>query len=343
MRPDALPCVRCHSPMESGVAGHLRCRSCGHQAAADGAWAGWHLPIHPVDTVLAAAGQLAARPSRELVCVNCGGHTELVDGTLSTRCAFCGSDHGADPTDAPGRLPVDAVIPFAVDEVAAVAATRRWQRWQLPPRSFIRSRDLTAPAGVFLSHMTFTAQVEAAYAGRRGIRVRRGKRTHTRWEDAAGHVAGRIDHHPVPAVVGVDADRLADLAPWPVQSAVPYSPAQVAGRRVRTHDLSIPRVVDAGHAALTGRVEQMCRDDMGGDRQKVSRTDIVWDAVGVTHLLMPVWIAAISHEGAVHQVLVNALTGEVSADAPTSRVKVTVLAVLALVVVLWALANGEAR
>jgi hypothetical protein len=61
--------------------------------------------------------------------------------------------------------------------------------------------------------------------------------------------------------------------------------------------------------------------------------DVSYSDITFKHILLPVWISAYRFKDKVYRFLVNARTGEVQGERPWSWIKITLAAVVALMVV----------
>ncbi len=147
------------------------------------------------------------------------------------------------------------------------------------------------------------------------------------------------------SVTTPDIELLEKLGPWTTTSATSYEPEFLAG--FDTPRYTVP--ADAGFAEakrqMADQIEHDCRDDIGGDEQRVSRMSTVDADVLFRLLLMPLWLATYIFSGTTYHVFVNANTGEVIGERPYSYVKIslTVLAAvltMGVVIALYKLSSG---
>jgi DNA-directed RNA polymerase subunit RPC12/RpoP len=124
------PCTACGGELEFDIRHQkLACSHCGNvQDLVEGTDG----PIAETDLRAAIAGlrenaqehRQLVQGEKEVVCQNCGGHTTFTGSLTSTRCPYCATPIQRDDVhDAPARLPVDGVLPFAIDEKAAKEAS----------------------------------------------------------------------------------------------------------------------------------------------------------------------------------------------------------------------------
>jgi hypothetical protein len=89
---------------------------------------------------------------------------------------------------------------------------------------------------------------------------------------------------------------------------------------------------------VSSTIERDCRDDIGGDEQRVDSTETDWGSVTFKLLLLPAWLAAYRYHDRAWQVMINARTGEVIGERPYSTWKIAGAVLLALALLAVALA-----
>jgi hypothetical protein len=80
-------------------------------------------------------------------------------------------------------------------------------------------------------------------------------------------------------------------------------------------------------------IESDCRDDIGGDEQRVHSVSTRYFDITYKLMLLPVWIAAYLHGGKTFQVMINGRTGTVVGQRPYSPLKIAMAVLAALVVI----------
>ena len=331
------PCAACGGELVFDITSQLlKCPSCGstHPISA---------PTGPVverdlDGALAQARQPAAAAApntvstKEIVCQNCGGHTTF-DGTLTaTRCPYCATPIQRDDVhDAPTRLPVDGVVPFRVDHAAAKAAIESWINGRrFAPTEFKKYGQAGSFQSVYLSYFSYDADTETTYTGQRGTRrtvtvgSEGNKRTETKtdWTHVSGEVAESFDDVPVFANDGFEADRIAQLEPWPTEEARQYSPEFVAGHLCRTYDRDVGACWADARGTMEAAIDSSIKRDIGGDEQRVDARQTTWRSTAYKHLLLPIWLLTVIYDGRPFQVYINGVTGEVVGSRPWSKAKI---------------------
>lgn len=282
-------------------------------------------------------------------CSGCGARTET--DHLSDACPFCGAAIVLEPAPEAMITP-EAVLPFSVTQAKALESFRDWigSRW-FAPNSLKSLAAHEGIQGTYLPYWTFDSDTTTMYRGQRGDyyyttesytdsdgeRQTREVR-HIRWHPAYGTVQRVFDDILVPAVTSLPEDRLTDLEPWDLPAVTPYRSEYLAGFQTLRYQVEPPDGFERFKGAVRGTIEDDCRDDIGGDEQRVSSTDTEWGDVTFKLLLLPVWIAAYRFRDRAWQVMINARTGEVIGERPYSAWKITGMVFLVLVALLIAYA-----
>ncbi len=325
----------------------LRCGSCGSHFEIAGpeveirehSYDEWH--AHHGDVQVAAIG------GQVVQCRGCGATTETTD--LAGSCQFCSGalvalDHP------PGLVPPEAVIPFGVDARGAQEAFTAWagSRW-FAPSALKKVGSTEGLQGTYVPHWTFDAQTDTRYDGQRGdyyyVTVTRqvpdgqgGTRTEssqerrTRWRPASGRVSRFFDDVLVVGSTRLPPKKLAKMGPWELTQARPFQQEYVTGYSALRYDVDPQVGAQQARSVMKQVIEGDCRDDIGGDEQRVAHMDVTYSEAMFKLVLMPLWIATYLYSGKTWQVMVNANTGAVVGDRPWSVVKI-VAAVLAAILV----------
>lgn len=349
----SYPCEGCGARVEFAPgAGQLKCPYCGHEQAI--AAVPRQVREHPIEELATLRPKPMATPNGKVyLCPGCHAVTE--SDTLSDRCQFCGTALVADAT-LTERIVPEAVLPFAVDQQAAREELRKWtsSRWFAPSSL----KEVTAAEtfrGSYLPHWTFDAQTSTDYTGERGDHyyttetytttengqtvTKERQVRHTRWTRVSGTVDRDFDDLLEPGTTQVPAKTLDVLTPWPLTEAVAYQEEYLAGFRTVRYDIEPEDALETAKLnQIVPVVESDCRSDIGGDEQRLHRTDTAYWDVTYKLVLLPVWFLTYLHAGKSWQVVVNARTGEVTGKRPYSAAKIAafVVAVLAAIAVVTA-------
>jgi len=281
------------------------------------------------------------------VCQKCGAQTE--SDALSDRCQFCGAPLVVDSA-AGDLIAPEAVLPFSLDRAGARTALRAWvtSRWFAPSR-LKKVTEAESTKATYLPHWTFDCLTESDYQGQRGehywvtethtttvngeTRTETRQVQKTRWYPASGTVQRDFDDILIAATHHMREDQLDKLAPWPLTDAVPYQPDYLAGYHTLRYDTEPEVGLDTAKQRMAPAIERDCRDDIGGDEQRVHSVNTHYFDITYKLMLLPVWIAVYLYGGKSFQILINGRTGTVVGQRPYSPLKLAMAAVTALVAI----------
>jgi DNA-directed RNA polymerase subunit RPC12/RpoP len=350
---NSFPCGGCGARVEyvPGTA-LLRCPYCGHEQQL----------VAPVREVQEHSyAELAGLPRKPVarlgahvfVCQKCGATTQ--SDALADQCQFCGSPLVAEP-GLDDQIAPEAVLPLALDRDGVRKALRQWvsSRWFAPGR-LKKVTEAESTRGTYLPHWTFDTHTESDYDGQRGehywvtetytvtvdgkpqTQTRQVQRT--RWHAAHGTVARDFDDVLVVATGQVPPKQLEEMGPWPLKSVVPFRADYLAGHQALRYDVEPEAALETAKSEMAPQIAADCRQDIGGDEQRVHSVDTRYFDITYKLVLLPIWIACYLYAGRSWQVLINAQTGKVVGERPYSAPKIvaTVLAGIAVVaaLVLW--------
>jgi predicted RNA-binding Zn-ribbon protein involved in translation (DUF1610 family) len=329
----------------------LKCPACGNvvpiiedagrQVVEHDLRAAWGQQPSGISRFAGAGGEVA---QKEIVCQNCGGHTTFTGTLTAIRCPYCATPIQRDDVqDAPDRLPIDAVLPFRLDEPTARTEVDKWinGRW-FAPSEFKKYNETGSFTSIYVAYFTYDATAVTDYTGERGrhytVTVGSGEnqRTETRtdWTYVSGQVTNTFDDLPVLANTGLDEKKVEALEPWPTEHARPFSAEYVAGHLSRTYDLSVEQAFDKAKSTMEGEIDSTVRGDIGGDEQRVHSKNTQWLNMTFKHLLLPIWLLTVIYNGQPFQVCINGFTGEVQGRRPYSKVKIAMAVTSAVLLVI---------
>ncbi len=268
---------------------------------------------------------------RELVCESCGAVVAAAPETLTSTCAFCGSNrvHARDVTG--DLLRPTALIPFVVDQDRLRAQVGGWleRGWMHPPelRNVRALRKLT---GVYLPFWTFDADIHADWRAEVGTlrteRYRSGGEWKTRtvidWRWRSGRVRVPIDDHLVAGTSHVSQVILDRVAPFDLDELAEYDPGYLAGWQAKGYDVELERAWQDAKDEMRGRTKKACYTDTGSSHVRNFRMTADFADERWRYILLPVYLVSYPFEGRTFQVMVNGQTGKVAGQKPVAWRKV---------------------
>jgi DNA-directed RNA polymerase subunit RPC12/RpoP len=343
-RPLTYACAGCGARVEFAPGtGALRCPYCQHEEAV--VPAARTIREHPFD-------ELARRPRTALAshvwaCQKCGATTD--SDLLASRCQFCGAPL-VDAGDANEQIAPEAVLPFEVDRAGVRSALRLWvASRRFAPRSFRSVSEAESLSGTYVPHWTFDADTTSDYVGQRGdhywetetytttvdgqTQTQTRQVMRTRWSHATGRVARAFDDVMVRGTARLIEEHQDKLEPWPLNATVAYQPEYLSGYSALRYDVEPENGLAVAKEQMGKVIERDCRNDIGGDEQRLSNVSTSYADVMYKLVLLPVWVVAYLYGGKTWQVLVNGRTGEVIGSRPYSKVKIVAAVLSALIVI----------
>lgn len=351
-RTRTYPCVQCGGALVFGIGEQqLKCPNCGNlepiiedagREVVEQDFRGAMAAIHR--GAFAHTSEIVGGPDaeKEVVCQSCGGHTTFRGTLTAVRCPYCATPIQRDDIhDAPSRLAVDGVLPFAVDEKTANEVIDKWinSRW-FAPNEFKKYSTTGSFTSIYAAYFTYDAETTTQYRGQRGdnytVTVGSGenRRTEvrTRWRHRSGTVRDSFDDVPILANTGFEEKHIRELEPWPTQSAKPFSAEYIAGHLCRTYDDDVEECFRPAKQRIEAGIRETVRRDIGGDHQRISSMSVHYQTLTFKHLLLPIWLLTVMYQQRPFQVFINGVTGEVQGQRPYSVVKIALAVIAALIV-----------
>lgn len=285
---------------------------------------------------------------REVMCQSCHAISVFVDGLVAKRCDFCGSPSIIAHESLRDAITPQSLLPFKISDAQVRDGLRRWygSRWFAPNR--LKTAALTDTLhGVYLPYWTFDAHVQArwraeagyhyytseSYRDKNGSTQTRQVR-HTRWEPAWGDLAHFFDDELVPGTVGIRADLLAQIEPFPVNTDLQaYAAEFVRGWTVERYQVDLRRAAELNMAQLESKTRAHCAAKIPGDTYRNLQVDARYSGRTFKHILVPVWLVHYTFGAKTFQVVANGYTGAIAGERPYSWIKIA-LAILAAAAVI---------
>lgn len=293
---------------------------------------------------------------REVKCQSCHAVSVFVDGKVAKRCDFCGSPSIIPHEAQRDALTPQSVLPFKISDGRIRESLRAWygSRWFAPNR--LKTAALTDTLhGVYLPYWTFDAHVEAKWAADAGqhyytnetyrdskgnSRTRRVQ--HTRWVPASGELEHFFDDELVCGTVGVHAELIAQIEPFPVQSDLKaYAPEFVRGWTVERYQVDLRRASELNMQQLEAKTRALCAADVPGDTHRNLQIDARYAGRTFKHILVPVWLVNYTYGSKTYQVVANGHTGTIAGERPYSWMKIALTAAAAVLVMILIAYAGQ--
>ena len=292
--------------------------------------------------------QPMAREAMQVSCSSCGAIVNFTPPETATQCDFCGAKIVAQPKAADPLIAPEGVLPFSVPQQQATSALNSWIRslWFAPSalKEFARPEKLSS---IYIPYWTYDAFSQSNYDGERGeyyyeteYYTENGEQKsrevrNTRWWSVAGQVSRQFDDVSIPATKSLPQKYLDKLEPWDFNELKSYEPAFLSGHKAQTYQVALDEGFEKFKNIAEPQINNDCRNDIGGDDQRVVNLAINYQNITFKHLLLPVYAGAYQFNGKVFQIVVNGRTGEVQGERPYSWLKIGCLVFFILAVIFF--------
>lgn len=280
-------------------------------------------------------------------CNSCGAINPFDETKVAKNCLFCGGHLIIKDATRVEQIKPQALVPFQIEPREAVKRYRNWLNglW-FAPNDLKRMQNLPDKLkGIYIPFWTFDAQTYSEYTGQRGItrteteRYSQGGETKTRtktvtdWYPASGDVQHFFDDELILANTAIPSDITMKLRPWSLEKLVPFDHDYLRGFLVEGYNVSLEDGHRIGRSRIDSQIRELVRQDIGGDRQRISTLNTQWSDETFKHVLLPIYISAYKYKGTSYCFLINGQTGEVQGKRPYSVWKIVGLVLLILLVI----------
>jgi zinc finger domain, LSD1 subclass subfamily len=275
----------------------------------------------------------------EVTCKQCGATTTFDPHIQAQRCPFCDTPLENNEAHLAQFWEPNYVIPFQFSQKACSEVFKKWMKgkWFAPNAARRTEINNNRFKGTYLPYWTYDAQMTAEYTGQRGedetdYDSDGNSHTTTRWYSVAGTVAYFFDDVLVPAVESIDRKILTEVRDWKVEEYKTYNPAYFAGFVTQIYTVDFIKGFEYAQGLIQEKTEELVKEDIGGDRQRIDTLDITLDDKKFKLLVLPFWIASYRYKEKIYQVVINGRTGKVYGKSPISALKVILTILIAIAI-----------
>ncbi len=341
------PCEQCGAQLEyqPGTT-TLRCPYCGHVTAiappsemVEELDLRTHFDSSRLDTSLEL--------ERMVHCNSCAAEFSVPPTEVTQSCPFCGSNVvvAAEPEN---RITPNGVLPFGFREQQGREHLGKWLGSRFWAPNDLKQMALKEGKlkGMYIPYWTYDSETTTEYTGQRGdhyyetetytdsdgdTQTRTVQRT--AWSFAAGTVFVPFDDVLVLGSDAIPEKYGQRLLNWDLPSLVSYEKQYLVGFQTLRYSRDLQTCWFTAQEFMQPGIDQAIRVDIGGDEQRISSKDTVYENNTFKHLLLPVFAGSYRYRGKSFRVLVNGRTGDVQGEAPISFWKVFFAVLLGLIVV----------
>ncbi|MEZ4809992.1 MAG: DNA helicase PriA [Allomuricauda sp.] len=344
-------CINCGAELKykPGTT-NIRCEYCGYEEAIKIDERGFEeLELYPY--LKEMGSQRHSEEISMLHCKNCGANQHVEENYKSLHCVYCGSPLVLKDAYKEKWILPGAVLPFQIDQKESFVIFQKWVKrlWFAPNNLKKAALDPQFTKGLYLPYWTFDAQLTATYTGQRGeyyyetqrVRDAHGKMVtqqvrKTRWYPASGRVSGFVDDTLIKASQQKSGRIPRNISHWDLKKLQPFNSGFLSGFVTEKYTISLSEGHLHSKEVAREIAERWCRQDIGGDSQRVTNMDMQLSEETFKHILLPVYVSAYRYQGKEYNFFINGENGQISGTRPYSfwKIFLTVVFVLAVIGIL---------
>lgn len=282
----------------------------------------------------------SSAPKEELLivgCNTCAATVTLKPNIAADFCPYCGTSLVVKDASLCPVLKPDYILPFGIDLKTAKEAYEKWidSLWFAPDSLKKAKNNPEKLQGVYMPYWTYDTTTYIHYKGQKGtiqlktiyLRDLKGNQIsqaipQTSWYPTHGNITDFFNDILVPATQSLPESLLNTLTPWNLNDLEVFSNAYLSGYRAETYAVGLEQGFIKARQVIEKRVERIVKNDIGGDRQKITETSITHHNITFKHILLPIWISSFRYHRKNYSFTINAQTGEVSGERPYSIFKI---------------------
>jgi DNA-directed RNA polymerase subunit RPC12/RpoP len=280
----------------------------------------------------------------QTTCTGCGAMVLLEDKMATEQCPFCHTHLEAKSEKVEGMIEPESVLPFKVDLRGARTAFTRWvESLWFAPNELKKIAALGELTGVYLPYWTYDSMTYSSYSGQRGDNYtdvvyytdsngQRQSRTviRTNWYRVSGEVRHFFDDVLICGSKSLPLELLDKIADWPLKKLEPFRPEFLSGFKTERYAIGLKEGYKNSKDVMQPAIDQMVRQDIGGDHQRVNEQNSKFSAITFKPLLLPMWIAVYRYHEHTYQIIVNGRTAKVAGYRPYSGWKIAAFVMMCL-------------
>lgn len=294
---------------------------------------------------------------RVFKCKNCGAETLLDTDKVADFCSFCGSSHIAITDNHAGIKPA-LVLPFQITKEEAVKKFKAWMKKRyFAPSKLIQTYKLDHLAGAYIPYWTFDSQTDSSFIVQIGTYyyvtvtctvVEDGKPRQVteqvrkiRWHTEHGRYSKFFDDVLVKASRNAASGLIDKVEPFHLNGLVDYKMEYLSGFLAEKYSIPLKDGWNDAKAVIDDGITNGIYEQVYGDVVNIVSVSTDYDNITYKHILLPLWISSFQFNNKVYRFLVNGQTGKVSGKSPVSAVKVSLVAGLAIAIIMLILFFAE--
>ena len=259
-------------------------------------------------------------------CPSCGGEVLAEASTAATSCPYCGNPTII-PSQLSGQMRPQYIIPFRLDQNAAMEAYRKYCRKKiLLPKTFSTNSTVEKLRGIYIPFWLFDSHVSGDYSflGSISTSNREGDYIVTRTREFSIRRSLEVDFGGIPtdASRNMPDDLMDSLEPFDYSQMKPFATSYLPGYLADRSDVSIEESSDrAKNRAVASAQNIVHRDAQKGPYTSVLPygSRVSFEKGEVHYALLPAYILKVAWNGKNYLYAMNGQTGKFVGDLPVAR------------------------
>jgi hypothetical protein len=282
----------------------------------------------------------------EVECGQCGARVSFPNNISTMKCPFCGTSLVLDDEKNERLWKPQGILPFKIEQKECMNAYSKWLKgkWFAPSKLKKELAETSGFKGVYLPYWAYNADTSTSYIGERGDNrtetiVRNGKNEKivtTDWHYVSGNVDLSFNNVLVAASDTIPLSVRSELNEWDLQNTLIYDNKFTCGFITELYKRDFIESIHNAKDYIEDEIESEIRNDIGGDKQKISSKNITYENIMFKLMLLPVWISSYKYKGKIYQLIINGRSGNVRGDYPKSTAKI-ILAILLVCIIIYTL------
>lgn len=261
---------------------------------------------------------------RAYTCPSCAAELICDETTAATSCPYCGNPTVV-PSQFEGFLKPDYILPFKLDQAAAVTALKNfYQGKKLLPKAFTDQNHIEEIRGVYVPFWLFDGQADAdmSFAATRVHSDRRGNQRITTTEHFNVRRAGSVSFSriPVDASSKMPDDYMDAIEPFDYSQLTRFSTAYLPGFLADKYDVDLETCAKRADTRAASTAEQIVASTVSGYSTVTPMGRSIRLRRGeVKYALLPVYLLSTRWNGQSFLFAMNGQTGKLIGDLPVSQ------------------------
>lgn len=298
------------------------------------------------------AEKLNTQATKVISCRKCGAESTFDESLKSVECPYCTTPLIESDVHEERLIQPSYLLPFKVGDSDIQLHLSTWlsNRWFAPNKLKKQALYSNHRQGVYIPCWTYDAQTETDYTGQKGVVYtvtlgsgkNRRTETRTRWSYCSGHISLYFDDVMVPASRMIKTEVMNKISNWDTMNMVETNNKFLSGFITEKYNLSMVNGYEAAKRIMESDIQQSIRDDIGGDKQRISSSQTTFNNIRFKLILLPVYMSSYTYGNKLYHFFVNGRTGRVTGDRPYSAVKIALAIIVGLILLglfIWFISN----